>query len=90
MPETPDARDDDVRPAIVGIDGSRDSVAALKRAMEWSRALQVPIVVVFVRHAPLGMDLSSATVAQIPNVLDAQEREARKIAEDLLDDSRLS
>jgi nucleotide-binding universal stress UspA family protein len=90
MPETSDVSELDDRPVVVGMDGSRDAIAGLERAIEWSRTMQVPIVVVHVRHAPLGMDMSSQTAGRVPTLLDDLERDARAITEDMLGDSRLS
>jgi nucleotide-binding universal stress UspA family protein len=87
-PET--VAEPDYRPAIVGMDGSRDARAGLEQAMVWSRAMDVPMVVVHVRHVPRGMEMSSMTAAAVPQAIDDLEQLARTTTEEMLNNSRLS
>ncbi len=87
--EVSEPSEPDTRPVVVGMDGSDDAIAGLKRAVEWAQTMQVPIVVVHVRHAAALAQASAATAGAVPPMLDELERDARKITEDVLGGSRL-
>ena len=72
------------------MDGSPDAIAGLERGWALADALNVPLIVVHVRHPSTLIEMSSAGAAEVPTLLDELERDARQKTEDVLEGARVS
>ena len=74
------------RPLVVGVDGTADSITALRRAAEIAKTGSYRLIVVHVRHSSTWAGLSAMSAAADLQNLDQIEADVRRATENALAD----
>jgi nucleotide-binding universal stress UspA family protein len=78
------------RSLVVGVDGTRDSLTALRRAAELARLGNLSLVAVHVRHSSTWAGLSAMSAAYDVQNVDQIEADTRRATDEALADFPLS
>src|SRR5207302_2911515 len=73
------------RSMVVGVDGTADSITALRRAAEIARTSNLLLIVVHVRHSSTWAGLSPLSAGYATQTLDEIEAEARRATGEALE-----